>query len=310
MLAHVTISRDRTAAHADLDRCNAMAVVRAELERPDSDLDYARAKVAFDQFIDPSADACAVFAHIDQLAKAARRLARHRAKADARLIALRRTIYEAGPWNGGRPFVYDQTDPLGHRMENKLLQNYLANRLGQCVSMPILFLILGERLGLDVALAAAPEHLFVRYTDFSGRTINLETTSGAHPARLEWFRLCFPISDRALETGIYMRSLNKREAIAAMALTIVENLRSEGRYEEVIAVSKLVLAHDPSNVAALLWIGSASGKLLDNFRNDFPQFWKWSPAQTARAEGWMKDNRHWFSIAEHLGWQPTEEGGP
>lgn len=54
--------------------------------------------------------------------------------------------------------------------------------------MPILFLILGDRLGLDMALASAPLHMFVRWRDSSGRTLSLETTSGAHPARDAWFR--------------------------------------------------------------------------------------------------------------------------
>jgi hypothetical protein len=71
--------------------------------------------------------------------------------------------------------------------------------------MPILFLIIADRL--DVALVCAPNHIFVRYAAPDGHVFNLETTSGAHPARLDWFRQEMPMSDRALSSGLYMRSI-------------------------------------------------------------------------------------------------------
>ena len=120
----------------------------------------------------------------------------------------RRSSLQLGPSGVGSmvSFDYDMSDPDGARLPNKLLHNYLRHRLGQCVSMPILFLILGERLELNVALARAPAHFFIRYTAPDGKAWNLETTSGAHPARLDWFRQNMPMSERALESGLYMRA--------------------------------------------------------------------------------------------------------
>ena len=69
-------------------------------------------------------------------------------------------------------------------MRNKLISTYLATRRGNCVSMPILMLIIGERMGLDLALSTAPLHIFIRHRE-GGREVNLEATSGGHPARTE-----------------------------------------------------------------------------------------------------------------------------
>lgn len=104
------------------------------------------------------------------------------ASANARqaLDALLKTLYEPGSWNQGRPFTYDLADPLGHDRKNKQLAVYLATRKGNCVSMPILFVILGQRLGLPAALATAPHHVLVKFADDTQQAwVNVEATAGA-----------------------------------------------------------------------------------------------------------------------------------
>lgn len=208
------------------------------LSLPEEQLDYGRAKLALDKIVDRPLDVATMAAKFNRMAKRALHMAGQGANGEAKLAALRKLIYQSGQWNGNRPFAYDQSDPDGQSIRARLISHYLATRLGNCVSMPILFLILGEKLGLDVALATAPLHIFVRYTDGRGRVFNLETTSGAHPARDEWIRQNFPMTDRALETGIYMRTLPRREAFAHMAAAVVELLIHEGRYQEAIGVSR------------------------------------------------------------------------
>jgi hypothetical protein len=38
-------------------------------------------------------------------------------------------------------------------VRDKLISTYLATRRGNCVSMPILVLLVGERMGLDLSLS-------------------------------------------------------------------------------------------------------------------------------------------------------------
>lgn len=101
--------------------------VRAVLALPDEQLDYARAKLAFDKIIDPSIDEKAVLAELGRMAAKARELAGPSPNDQAKLNALRKLIYQSGPWNGHRPFSYDHKgfmSPLA-----RMLPHYLATRL-------------------------------------------------------------------------------------------------------------------------------------------------------------------------------------
>jgi len=271
----------------------------------DNSLDYARTKVALDQLVDPSANGDKTLREVDRLTKAAKLLAGPNTATSARLAAIHKLIYESGPWNDGRPFAYDHGDPEGTHIPNKLLHVYLRRRLGNCVSMPILFLIFAERLGVDTALARAPSHIFLRHRMADGRIANIETTSGGHPARDEWFRQNFPMSERALASGLYMRSLSRREGMALMATMVLEHLAEKRRWNEVIAVAEAILAHDPRAADVLVWQGSAYGHLLESeagARFAVPLLLPVAPL--ARRLMLMERNNSLIHAAETLGWQP------
>jgi regulator of sirC expression with transglutaminase-like and TPR domain len=280
------------------------AAVAAVLDRPDRGLDYFEAKLAFDAVVDPSLDADAARAEVARLTGEARRLAGPAADDAGRVAALRTILYQAGPWNGHRPFAYDPGDPEGLRIANKLLPNYLSRRLGQCVSMPILFLILAERLGLDVALAHAPSHIFVRHRLPDGRTANLETTSGGHPAREDWIRASFPMSDRAIASGLYLRSLGRREAVVAMAGTILEHLADRGLLEESEATAALLLRHSPRDLHAMLSLATAQARMLErDFHAQYASPFLIPAPLRPRHALLAHSNRILFAAAEALGWE-------
>lgn len=225
----------------------------------------------------------------------------------ARLSALRTLLYEAGPWNGGRPCGYDHSDPLGTDIANKLLANYLRTRRGNCISMPILFLVLAERLDLDVALALAPLHVFLHHRDEYGRVVNIEATSGGHPARTEWLRQNFRVSEREIATGIYLRSLSRREAIAHMATTVVEHLIGTGRCREALAVSEIILRHSPRDVHAMAKQGHACAMLIETeFTRKYPAPSLIPPLLRGRYLALCARNRAAFEAAEALGWEAPQ----
>lgn len=172
--------------------------VRPILSPSEQQLDYTTAKLALDTLIDPAIDEAGIRRELETLTAQAREIAGPTATDEVKLNAVRRVIYRAGAWNGHNPLAYDQADPLGLNVHNKLLSTYLRTRRGNCVSVPSLFLILADRLGLNVSFATAPLHVFIRYTDPQGRAFNIETTSGANLARPEWLRRNFPMTDRAI----------------------------------------------------------------------------------------------------------------
>lgn len=280
-------------------------IVRIILDPPDNQLDFGRARLAFDKVIEPLLDADAALAEVERLATRATALAGPRATDAAKLAALRRVIYEGGAWNDNRPFSYDQADPLGRNVRNKLISTYLATRRGNCVSMPILMLLVGERMGLNLSLATAPLHVFVRYVDPAGREMNLEATSGGHPGRTIWYRQQMPMSDRAVESGLYLRTLTRREVVALMATIVVEFLISERRFQEAIEVGETILQHAPRDALTMVHVGTAYGQLMNaEFVERYPIPARIPPALRMRYAMLARRNQQMFQAAEALGWEP------
>jgi len=281
----------------------AARVVGDVLGLADHQLDYARAKLAFDRIVDPSTDETALLARLERMAATAKRLAGLKPNVEARLKALRKLIYRPGPWNGHRAFDYDHDGFAG--LQSKLLANYLRTRRGNCVSMPVLFLILADRLGVDMRLAAAPHHMTLRYETPRKGAVNLGATSGANPARDAWYRQIMPMSDRALESGLYLRTLSRRESVAFMATTVIEHLNDQRRYEEAIAVCEIILRHSPRCGHTLVNLGNACWKILRvEYLGRYQSEHLIPLALKGRFQSLVGKNRAAFAAAEDLGWEP------
>lgn len=275
------------------------------LAAPEGALDYAHAKLTLDSRVDPSLDVEWTAAERDRMAVRALELAGSEAGVEARLTALRKLIYQSGPWNDHRPFAYDHDNVRGANVRVKLIAHYLATRRGDCVSMPVLFLILAEKLGIDMRLASAPNHVFLRYRGTDGAAIGLEATSGANPARGTWLRQVRPMSDRSVASGLYLRTLSRRESVALMAMTNVQHLRDSGRFEEGIAVCEAILSCNPRDGLALANMGGMYERML---RRDFLDRYR---AQhlvpihlQPRYQFLWRRNREAFASAFALGWEP------
>lgn len=277
------------------------------LNSSERDIDFAEAKLAIDEIVDPTIDAEAARVELDQLTAAARVLAGQNPTSAQKIAAVRKVIYEPGPWNGNRPFSYDLADPLGRDSRHKLISTYLRTRKGNCVSMPVLFLILADRLGADVTLSSAPLHIFVKWTDETGRVMNLETTSGGHPARDVWIRQQEPFTDEAIANGIYLQKMSRREAIAHLANLAVDQQIATGDYEGAISTANAILDVNPKDVYAMVKTGSAYGHLLrTRFYEVYPSPADIPAEEIAAYQYSAKMNAELFERAEALGWRPVQ----
>ena len=139
----------RAAARHDAD----LAIVRGILTLPESDIDLATAKLTIDRLMEPSIDVQAALRQLDAMAATVKAAILASAPSRLKLEVLRQHLYTANAWNGNRPYHYDLDDPLGRNLRNKLLPVYLETRAGNCVSMPLLFVVLRQKLGIDLTLA-------------------------------------------------------------------------------------------------------------------------------------------------------------
>lgn len=288
-------------------------LVRSAISAPDNELNYEQAKLLFDRIISSDLDENAVTTEVDRLSIAATRIAADGTDID-KLKAVRQVIYDEGAWNGSRPFTYDHADPYGVDLNSKLLATYLDTRKGNCVSMPILHLIVAERLGLNVSLSTAPLHVFVRYTNpTNGRSLAIEATSGGNPTREIWYHERMGVTDQQVNNGIYLGVLTKRETIAVMASTVTEWLMSQGRYEEAIEVANVLLEYYPKDIHAVLSRGSAYGELMrTEFVERFPTPAAIPPSLRPRYQMLATQNAADFQQAEAWGWTPApaDQAGP
>jgi len=247
-----------------------LSVVRELLQQPEDQIDLARAKLTIDRLVDPSIDIDTNLVMIDAMAATENRIIPPGTSVFTKMQTLRQYLYQAGPWNSNMVFHYDFDDPKGNKLENKLLSHYLATRKGQCVSMPILFLAVAQRMGMDVALALAPNHSFVMLRGDDGQWLNLETTGTGAPTKIETYQRQFPMSPASLEQGAYMRPLTKKEAVASMVEELLQQYDEQHRYEQEIALADLALRYHPKNVGILLFRSYAYEEIV---RRDFIAFY-------------------------------------
>ena len=151
--------------HAGPDNFPEVRSLKRYLNLPDERIDFGLVKLTFDKFIDPSFHPGVVNRQLDQMVEHINNMAKDIAMRKEvkntdtlKLLALRTFLFDAGDWNNNQTYSYDREDPLGQNAKNKLLHNYLKTRKGNCVSMPVLMLVLGQRMGLNIGLAKAPLH--------------------------------------------------------------------------------------------------------------------------------------------------------
>jgi regulator of sirC expression with transglutaminase-like and TPR domain len=280
-----------------------LAPLRAQFEIPDDRVDYAAAKLVVDRLIDPATDTAAVGRELDRWERAVRSNVPADPTARQVLDALLKTLYEPGPWNHGKPFTYDLSDPLGKNRKNKQLATYLATRKGNCISMPILFAILGQRLGLPVALATAPNHVMVKFADdIQQAWLNVEATAGGFKYDSSYQRET-GITEKALDNGLYLRPLTPREGVGVIASTLMEHYGARKDADALMAVADLALAANPKDSVAMIWKANAYYlQLQQRYVSKYPDLADVPVAQHADYRRLSRENLAWFAKAEDLGW--------
>ncbi len=262
-------------------------------------------KIAIDQLSGGTAGNTKI--EVDHMTKALRGMTADAQTEREKLDSLKRFLYVAGWWNGGKAFVYDHADPKAQNPVNRLLGHYVETRLGNCVTMPVLFMILGKRIGLNMTLAQAPLHILVKYTDETSAIWNLEPTSGGGFTRDEWYRRTLPMSDEAISNGIYLRPLSDDESVAFMAVNIVEHFLKSGRPEDAIVTADILLRHNPRDAHLLAKRGSAFYLILKrDVIERYPHQSDLTPEIKAYGDELYAQNQAAFAAAESLGWRQSD----
>lgn len=130
------------------------------LGRPDADERLAEATLVAARLDDPDLDVEYYLAEIDRLAARVASATTPDASERDRLDALVRVLFRELGFHGGRSEYY-------HR-KNSYLNSLLDDREGLPITLSVLFIELGRRLGLDVSGAPLPGRFMVRYAPSDG----------------------------------------------------------------------------------------------------------------------------------------------
>ncbi|MDM7574075.1 hypothetical protein QT894_18600, partial [Xanthomonas fragariae] len=183
--------------------------------------------------------------------------------------------------------------------------DYFVTRKGQCVIMPIAFLIIGQRLGLPLTITTAPYHLIVKHGDEEqGQWTNFEATSGLfHPDG--GYEQAMNIPSEATRNDTFLRPFTQRETVSLFAsASLLPYYREQKQAERILAATDLILKANPKDVNAMTARGDAYYLLIEErFKAKYPQAEQIPMELRAEYLDYSRQNHAWYERAEALGWR-------
>lgn len=271
---------------------------------PDGHVDYAQVQEAIERMANPSFDTAAFDAELNHWVTVIQKRLPAHAQPTQVMTAMGEVIYTPGPWNDQHPFSYDLSDPLAKNNGRRFVSTYLRTRKGNCVSMPTLLVILGQKLGLTMTLAQAPGHEFARLQDTNGRWINIEATTPNSWTDDQYIKMLH-VTPRSMESGIYMRTLTPRETVSAMLdplLGVYARTRPSGY---LLGLARLTQQLDPMNADGYVMEGNAyflelsRRYLVHHLRPE-----KLPPAERDDFNALYQSDNAVMARVEAMGWEP------
>jgi regulator of sirC expression with transglutaminase-like and TPR domain len=272
----------------------------------DSDIDLLSTLLDFELIIDSNIQVKETRKQVEEMAAKIQKMSSPESTTIDKISSLSKFLYTSGAWNNNKPFQYDYNDPLGTKISNKLVSNYIKTKNGNCVSMPMLYLILSKKLGLEATLSAAPLHYFIMIKEPHSKAFYcVEATHKGQITQKDFYRTKLAISDQAIEQGVYLQPLDNKEIVAVMAILLSEYFAEIEQWNLSIEIAKVVLKHYSNCAYAMIKAGNGYYKLLSS------ELKKVGNTPNPRDKSYMdylfSQNIYWFNKADQLGWKPPSE---
>ncbi|MCD6393764.1 MAG: tetratricopeptide repeat protein [Planctomycetes bacterium] len=133
------------------------------------------------------------------------------------------------------------------------LHSVLDKRRGYCLSLSVLYLALGERLGLPLYGVVVPGHFFVRYDNGDVR-FNIETTNKGGIADDQHYRRKFNIP--VPNDSIYLENLNPRQTLGCLFTNFASIYNDMDNTAQALAAIKQAVSINPSLAEARTNLGN------------------------------------------------------
>lgn len=170
------------------------------------------------------------------------------------------------------PFTYDFEDFFGTNDWTKMfVTKLLQTHSGNCHSLPFLYKIICEDLGVNVYLAQAPNHFYIKYRSKRDGWYNTELTSGFFPIDA-WLFASGYITLEAVRNGVYMDTLSLKQSISVCILDLARGYEHKfGAKGDsfVINCCDRALNYYPNSVNAILLKAETLKKQFENFMKQY-----------------------------------------
>ncbi|MEL6866265.1 MAG: hypothetical protein AAFP19_17680 [Bacteroidota bacterium] len=164
------------------------------------------------------------------------------------------------------PFIYDFDDPFAtNDWSSMFVTKLLATKKGNCHSMPYLYKILADELGIEAHLAIAPNHIYIKNRCEKIGWYNTELTSASFPIDA-WIMASGYVYLEAIQNGVYMVALDDKESIAMCVADLAMGYNrkfpnNDGAF--ILKCCELALKHFPNYITAILLKAETQKRLIE-----------------------------------------------
>jgi len=222
----------------------AAAAFRDLIKRPDEEIDLAHAALLIAKSINADLDIARYLIQIEALAAAlAQRLPASTSQAD-RIVTLNKFLFDE---QGFAPNIEDYYDP-----RNSFLNEVLERRVGIPISLSILYIEVGRRVGLPLRGVSFPGHFLVKCKVNEGVVVLDPYCRGASLSVDDLQRRLREVKggevSRAIIAGMLVAA-NKKEILARMLRNLKAIYVERGEDNKALSVMEWIIALAPADAS-------------------------------------------------------------
>lgn len=131
------------------------------------------------------------------------------------------------------PYTYDMDDFWGELEWTKMfVTKLLYDQTGNCHSMPALYKIIADELGIEAWLSIAPNHTYIKQWNDKTGWYNTELTTWRFPFDAE-LKYNSYIKTEAIAAGVYMDTLSRKETISYAITDLAQGYIKMFGYDDI-----------------------------------------------------------------------------
>lgn len=209
------------------------------IKTPEQNINLAKVALELAQEFKPSLDIKGNLTKIDNMVSKIRPEIEKARSPKAKIEALNKYFYSTFA------ISYDLTDPMVKKANNRFLNGLLESKKGSCITLPLLYISIAQRLDLPIYPVLLPSHIFARYITPKEK-INIEITSGGKEVPDSTYKRDFKVTKEALANNAYMKELSYKEYLSELvAINAIDHFYRKKDHKKGLSYMKVAVGLRP-----------------------------------------------------------------